>query len=338
MLLISDLHLTDNEADEYRWKIFDWVAEYYDAEGDKNLLILGDLTDSKDHHSAKLVYRIIWQLNWLRDKGMEIFILKGNHDYIDPDMPFFGFLDLFTYINYITHPKMWLIQGLECLFLPHTRNPIGEWEACKFVRMKKYRDKADLIFMHQSVIGSVTSNNYKMTEGLRQSYFKRFKGRVISGDIHVPQECGLVTYVGAPYSVRFNDHYDPRAIEISPSMGGSDIMYGNLFPNIPGRRTLDIKSVFDIEAPKGFQVKIRVHMSETTMWADVKEDVAAECKKRGLILSSLHLIKEGKLPLRKKAKAAEIKKPSEVVTHYGKRHGLSIKSINTGRRIVENKQ
>lgn len=334
MLLISDLHLTDNEADKYRWKIWEGVADYYDGPGKKNLIILGDLTDSKDHHSARLVNAIVERITDMTELGMEVFILKGNHDYIDPDNPFFEFLGQLEYVNYIKDPSAWLIQGLQCLFLPHTRDPRGDWSENNTVwRLKK---KADLVFMHQSVIGSVTSNNYKMTEGLPASYFKRFKGRVISGDIHVPQECGPVTYVGAPYSVRFNDHYEPRAIEISPAMvPGHDIMYSSVRFNIPGRRTLDIMSVDEIEAPTGFQIKVRVHLDSVEQWPTYKEEVEAECKKQGLILSSLHLIKEGKLPLRKKKVEAAVKDPSLIVQHFGKRRGLTPASIRTGRKILK---
>ncbi|MEE8113134.1 MAG: metallophosphoesterase, partial [Nitrososphaerales archaeon] len=126
--MVSDLHLSDKADDEYRWQIFEFLHGYYAMTEDKNLIILGDLTDEKDHHSAKLVNAIADEILTLRDKGMEIFILKGNHDYIDPACPFFDFLDSYEYVNYITWPKTWLIQGERCLFLPHTRNPIEEWE------------------------------------------------------------------------------------------------------------------------------------------------------------------------------------------------------------------
>lgn len=326
MLLIADLHLTDNEADKYRWKIFPWVAEHYENSKDKNLIIMGDLTDAKDHHSAKLVNGIVSALLNLRDAGMEIFILKGNHDYIDPDLPYFGFLNGYEYVNYILRPKNFLIQGHCCLFLPHTRNPRDDW------KMQWKRNKAEFIFMHQSVIGSVTSNGYEMTEGLPPSYFKRFPGQVFSGDIHVPQVIGPVIYVGCPYSVRYNDDFRGRAISIDDD-GRTYVWY----PEIPGRCTLDITTVDDIEAPEGYQVKVRVHVSGYEDWPTFMEDVRARCKRRHLDLRSVQLIVEGKLPIRKRKKNYDVLPPEQIVKRFGKRKGLSTKKINVGRKIVEEK-
>lgn len=328
MLLITDLHLTDHEADRYRWKIWTWVAEYYRRTGDKNLIVLGDLTDAKDHHSASLVNAIVKRICDMVGIGMEVFILKGNHDYIDPDQPYFEFLGQLEYVNYIKDPSEWIIGGQRCLFLPHTFNPIDEWADNRKVQRGL---TARLVFMHQSVIGSLTSNGYKMTEGLAPSYFKRFRGRVFSGDIHVPQIIGPVTYVGCPYSVRFNDTFDGQVMFIE-----EDGHVGLELTGIPGRRTLDITSVDEIKAPKHFQVKIRVHLNDIEQWPTYKEEVEAKCKREGIILSSLHLVKEGKLPLRKKQSNSEVTlDPGLVVQHFGKRQGLTPASIKTGRRILK---
>lgn len=333
MLIITDLHLTDNAADEYRWAIFNWVASWYEDTKERQLLILGDLTDSKDHHSAALVYRMIWNLQYLTNTGMEIFILKGNHDYIDPNMPFFGFLTLFKDIHYISDPEVKVINGNPCLFLPHTRNPIDDWKHNRTVQ--ENLKSAKFVFMHQSVIGSVTSNGYEMQEGLPPSYFKRFKGQVISGDIHVPQTIGPVTYVGAPYSVRFNDHYEPRALEISEALYKGNPIINSHSPNIPGRWTLDITSADEIDAPSGFQVKVRVHLDDIRDWPMYKKEVEERCKELGLILSSIQLVGSGRLPLRRKVKADEESDPGIIVYNYGKRRSLTPASIRTGRKIVE---
>ena len=74
MLLISDLHFTDKVQDEYRWDVFDFVRDYYNKTEDKNLIILGDLTDSKDHHSSILVNQIVYMIRQMVEIGMEVYI------------------------------------------------------------------------------------------------------------------------------------------------------------------------------------------------------------------------------------------------------------------------
>ena len=341
MLLISDLHFTDKAADAYRFEIFDWVRRHYKRTRDKNLLILGDLTDSKDHHSAALVNRIVNGLLMLTDLGMEVFVLKGNHDYIDPLTPYFKFIDNFEYVTYITSPKAMLIEGNVCLFLPHSRNPIEDWKKSKLVR--EYTTSAEYVFMHESVLGSVTSSGYEMEVGLPPSYFKKFTGEVISGDIHCPQTIGPVTYVGTPYSIRYNDHYRGRALQILP-----DALVKELYPDIRGRWTVDVDSVRGfmdaiIELPTnvGDQVKVRYQLANVDRihWDDIKKKLYMACKNLHVEIATVQIMRPERFPLRGR-KRNELKEalqtlaPGEVVSRFSKQHGIDKARQRAGRKIV----
>lgn len=343
MLLISDLHFTDKVQDEYRWDVFDFVRDYYGKTEDKNLIIMGDLTDSKDHHSAVLVNRIVYMIRQMVEIGMEVFILKGNHDYIDPDQPFFEFLEQIEYVRFIKHPSCILIQGEKCLFLPHTRNPIDEWETD--IQIGRWAKECNLVFMHQSVIGSVTSNGYLMEEGLRQSYFKRFNGTVFSGDIHLPQKCGPVTYVGSPYSIRFNDHFDGRAIALTThesrtdtgrSVKNSRLWANEMFTKLGQRRTINIEKLKDLkksDARPGDQVKVVLTVKKDKVITRMRVEDA--CKELGFELCSFVVIQREKYPLRKKEKTSTAKTPGEVVRNFGVKQGLNKAHIKTGEELVQ---
>jgi len=342
MLLISDLHFTEEPADEYRWKIFEFVHDYYVRTEDKNLLILGDLTNSKDHHPALLVNQITSCLIGLRDLGMEIFILKGNHDYIDEHCPFFGFLNEFEYINYITYPATYLIEGKKCLFLPHTRQPLADWAVSGIV--EDNRKAAEFVFMHESVIGSVTSNGYEMETGLPPSYFKKFPGEIFSGDIHCPQQVGRVIYVGTPYSIRFNDHFRGRAIALHPVAGNWPASFHELFPDIMRRWTIEIKSakeLYELTELKGCQVKLRVPIRSAVQdhWHDKKLGIELACKELGIELCSLHAIRPAKFPLRGKARREVLTTltPAQVLQKFAKQKGIDAPTRKAGRKVLEEK-
>jgi hypothetical protein len=277
-------------------------------------------------------------LHDLTEAGMEVFILKGNHDYIDPANPFFQFLDRYEYINFIVDPTCMLIEGQKCLFLPHTRNPIKDWKADHIV--KKYRKEADFVFMHESVIGSVTSSGYEMEQGLLPSYFRRFSGEVISGDIHCPQTIGRVTYVGTPYSIRFNDHYKGRALSIT------DGKVKELYPNIRGRWTLDIlapRELAHFEARPGDQIKVRYQLPEgdEDKWDEIRKRIYQICEKQKLELCSLQVIRPEKLPLRGRKhksgleQAFDVLLPKQVVGDFSKQQGLSAAKRKAGQRMVD---
>ena len=103
MIITSDLHLTDRARDEYRWELFPWLIELVEETGSDEVLILGDLTDAKNNHSAELVNRMVKELTNL---PAHVYVLKGNHDYVDPDQPFFGFLNEIPGVRFVTHPEM----------------------------------------------------------------------------------------------------------------------------------------------------------------------------------------------------------------------------------------
>ena len=87
-LLIGDPHLSDRPRDDYRFALFDQVRVWQDIHKPQATFLLGDLTHEKDRHSAALVNKTVEGILKLKPP---VFILKGNHDYIDPENPFFKF-------------------------------------------------------------------------------------------------------------------------------------------------------------------------------------------------------------------------------------------------------
>ena len=136
-LITSDLHLTANYRDEYRWGLFPWLAEQCQKYSVKTLLILGDLTDAKDLHPAVLVNRIATELDTLSLWVDEIIILMGNHDWLKENEPFFSFLSMHPKIRFVSEPT---VVG-EALFLPYSNDPIKSWKNINF-------NKHPFVFMH----------------------------------------------------------------------------------------------------------------------------------------------------------------------------------------------
>ena len=220
ILVTTDLHLTDRERDAYRWDLFPWLEEQAKEEGDKHLLILGDLTDEKDGHSARLVNRIVDTLTRFVSLGMRVWILKGNHDYIDPDCPYFRFLNMTHGIRFLHKPVVGSIGQTNTAFLPHSRNPVEEWQDFRM-------DDASMVVCHQTFNGADAGKGHRLDGGISSRYFSDERNMdllVLSGDIHVPQQCGDVTYVGCPYPISFGDAFEPRVIRIQDSEGAVEYL------------------------------------------------------------------------------------------------------------------
>lgn len=205
VLITTDLHFSDRANAEYRWDVLEHLTDAMQKHDATDLFILGDLTDEKDHHSAALVHRMIEGFNYLRDTRysetpQEIHILKGNHDYIDPDLPFFSFLRwMYEDVHYIQDT---ILDRRDFLFLPHTRHPEIDWRDDVVIEQMK---AAKFIFCHQTFTGGVSQDGYPMEGSSYENLIKpHTDALVFSGDLHKQQVIGdKVHYVGSPYPTTF---------------------------------------------------------------------------------------------------------------------------------------
>src|SRR5262245_21167535 len=94
MLLSSDLHLTDSFRDSYRWSLIPYLQRLVIEHHGSQVIFLGDSTDQKDRHSSILVNGFVKQITDLSNY-CDVFILKGNHDGIIEDLPYFNFIEHF---------------------------------------------------------------------------------------------------------------------------------------------------------------------------------------------------------------------------------------------------
>src|SRR5215472_9014081 len=81
ILITSDLHLTDNPMDEYRWEFFDFLLDQIVKYKIDHLIVAGDAWDRKDRHSGKLLNRAVSAFHKIKlNTNVEILIVRGNHD------------------------------------------------------------------------------------------------------------------------------------------------------------------------------------------------------------------------------------------------------------------
>lgn len=281
MLITTDLHFTDKDSDAYRFDIFPWLEEQIEKYDEEYLLILGDLTDSKDKHSSKLVNKIVDGLEKL-SHNVYIHILKGNHDYIDAQNPFFKFLGNIP--NFYYYNDIGRAIAENWLFLPHTRTPEHDWADLNLTDI-------DYVFMHESVIGSVASDYYKIEHGISNKFFKNWPKNIeiISGDIHLPQTCGRVEYVGSPYRIRLGDTFDPRVMLIQDGQK-TDLKFPCL-----SKMTIEINDpddLLDYTVNKNDQVKIRLKINKASFpeWDSMKAEILEIMNGMGADVKGIELI------------------------------------------------
>ena len=329
-LIISDLHLSDNPLEEYRWKVFDWISELpnIDGEGLSTVYILGDLTEKKDNHGAKLVNRLCDHILTLRDYCKRIVILRGNHDGIDPEWPFFHFLTEFG-IEYYYGP---MIVDRE-MFIPHSKDFEGDIKGF-FGKHKVDLSVVDRIFLHQTTFGGEASNGATLA-GFDSGIFADFDGFIFSGDIHKPQETGGIIYVGSPYSIYFGDEAENY---------GAILLDGNKWERIKyesiTRRMLDLdftdKEICDFRMNTGDQFKIRlsVNRSDSDQFDKWKKNLRKYIEEKGGILVSVELKlaeEKSRIVAKRKFKNTD---PLTIITRYCRAEGLDEYYAEKGKEFL----
>jgi len=307
-LFTADLHLSDNQLEGYRWLVFPYLRKVVKQRSISDLFILGDLTNQKDNHSGRFVSRMVFELIRL-SKLTIVHILKGNHDYTDPESPFFGFTGELGEgrIRYYSDPTTVTCGGKEFLMLPHTRTPKEDWTEIPHSGL-------DYVLVHQCIKGAESENGAVM-DGVSPSMFESFdKGtKIFAGDIHVPHKVGRVEYIGAPHPIHFGDSYKPRIV-----VDGDDKRI-DLYPSSIRRMKVKVSSpekLSDLKADSGDHLRVVLSITRAQFheWGELTKRVTEICEKRGFVLFGVEL-QERKRVLLNSAEAPkeiEVRKPGEV--------------------------
>lgn len=327
-LIVTDLHLTDDPSTEYRWGLFPWLNEQIKEHRVRSLLVLGDVTDAKDAHRSALVNRVVSSFSSLRID--DITILAGNHDWLKQGEEFFRFLNLLPNIKFITQPYEDFTKGGPlAYFLPYSKNPYKDWSGMDFSHY-------DLLFMHQTIKGAVASNGQEM-DG---EELPDFSGpRVYSGDIHVPQTIGGLTYVGSPYHVHFGDNFKPRAILLDRNGVEHDLHFETI-----KRVVIKATSLQELRRKRlraGDQVKLRVELSEAEkhQWHRIRREAVEYLEACQVSVHGVELIvaKANKRVEVGGRQGRALLSPQELITRFVDREELGANILDAALDIMEDK-
>ena len=316
ILVTADGHLIDQARERYRFAAMEFISDCIEKYKVDTLIVLGDLTHNKNHHSDTLVNDVV-EVLYQFSRLCEVVVLQGNHDYVEADTAFFYFVRLLKNVQWIRQTVMKRIEGLGlCCFLPHTRDYEKDWAGIKQV----WAD-ANLIFAHNSFEGAVGENGRKLP-GIPLSVFPEGIP-IISGDIHKPQAIGMLTYVGAPYRQKYGDDFEPRLLLLNN--GGMETI------PVPGpqKQLFDITDLNELKKLRyadGDMLKVRYHLptSERERWPEIKKKIQRVCE-NALIQPVLETQSLGRPVVRSK-----LRDDKQLVQDYGRQQNLSAEMLDTG--------
>lgn len=331
ILVTGDIHWNEVTRDRYRHDFVGTLESHLIHRKVETLIILGDLTEEKDRHAAWLVNQVFEHIGRL-SLQCPVIILKGNHDYLQPSTPFFMVLNRLPNVTWINEPTVISdldLPGGRVLFLPHTRDHKTDW---KKVNVKKYK----YVFAHNTFQGAKTENGIEL-DGIPRSVFSK-KQTVISGDIHVPQTIGCITYAGAPYPINFGDTYDAHMLLIYGTGVLEVVQY-----NGPRKVVLDMEigddntTIAEWTRP-GDLVKINVHLNPDNQHAaflEYKKWLVSQFDQTGCVLISVNpILVHGKSISVRKRRKLRRRSDDSILTAYASSRGVKKAGLKAGRRLM----
>lgn len=168
---------------------------------------------------------------------VRITILKGNHDYVDEETPFFKFMNYIPHVTFVNIPRFKKrVGGVRSFWLPHN----GHARLGQELREIVSENEVEVMFMHETVHQAVV--NDRSLVGYRSANFYSQLGiPILSGDVHQAQVLGNVEYVGAPYAIDFGDVVTRSCIVFD-----TDERYEYLFP-APQKKQVVISTTDDLD-------------------------------------------------------------------------------------------
>lgn len=323
IIVTADWHLSDNPRDSYRLAFLPWLKDQLIRKQVLDLVILGDLTEEKDRHSAVLTNLVVLNLNELAGVA-SVTILRGNHDATDPDVPFYGFVDVIPRVRWINSPTKITLDGQKCLFLPWTPNYQRDWANLNFTTPQ-------WIFAHNTFDGARSGTILK---GISPAVFPA-KANVIAGDIHIPQTFGPITYVGAPYHVDFGDDYEARVLLLDGQNMSSIPVNGLAQKRLVTVRSLDDLNRIKLKKNDIVTVRVDVSRQQHTGWADMVARVREWGQEQGV---TVHTVQPN---LTDKAAPAEARPQlnqrtdAELLTEYAKRRNIDAATLKSGLELLK---
>lgn len=328
-LLTSDWHLTDNPRDEYRHQWQTELRKLIKENGVEDVLILGDLCEEKDRHSAVLVNRVVGHIHQLA-KLCKVTILMGNHDYAQVGNPFWAFLNTIDSVKFYNQIENWP-EPDSLLFLPHTRDWKKDWNLLDLHRYK-------LIFAHNTFEGADAGHGIKLS-GIPTNIFAD-DAVVYAGDIHVPQTLGPVTYIGSPYTINFGDAFQPRVILLEgktvtpiPCQGPQKMVAEADYKD--GSLAFTKSSIVNIVSGDIVQVRVFLHREDYPRWHEIVEEAHAWGKEKDVTVFQVRPeVVDGKVGTAKNRRTMSARSDKEVFENYTKRMKIDAETVVAGEKLL----
>ncbi len=198
LLMLTDTHLGYKNGHSWWYslveELFDEIIDVCITRNISDIVHLGDWYHDRKSLPVPIIDKSIEVCRQIRNKNINLWIIKGNHDQYYNNQPVPTSLShLKEYSNIKIIDKEPVEFGNNILLVPWGHD------------IKDCPDNS-ILFGHFEINGFIVNYSGRVHENgkLNVSDFKKFK-KVYSGHFHTPSINGNVEYIGSPFPMDFND-------------------------------------------------------------------------------------------------------------------------------------
>ncbi len=184
-----------------------------DKEGIKTVVHMGDVFDSRkgiDFSALSWSRKVVF--NPLRDRGIELHLIVGNHDTYYKNTNRVNGLDLllneYDNISVYSEATEVKLDKLKTIFIPWI-NQENEESTISSIN----KTNSTVAMGHLELNGFRVNSQITMDHGTEPKIFKKFK-KVFSGHYHTRSNDDSIFYLGNPYEMYWTDVSDDRGFHI----------------------------------------------------------------------------------------------------------------------------
>lgn len=205
----NDLALFHSHFERFYEYFFNWLDEL----DIKQVIQLGDLFDRRKYvNFSTLSESRRYFFDRLRDRGISMVTLLGNHDLYYRDITTVSSSDLllrdYNNITVVTQPSTIVFDNTSIDIIPWICSD-NEHQVSDFIA----RSKSDLCVGHFEIENFHMYKGVEAYGGMQADAFAKYE-RVLSGHYHTRSERDNITYVGTPYEMTWQDYNDPKGFHV----------------------------------------------------------------------------------------------------------------------------
>jgi len=196
-------------------RVLDEIEEYIVSNDDiEAFLFLGDLFNSRTKVSIEVYHLVYERLKKIKETGVEIHILVGNHDQFLKKGEYHSVKPFSEIAHVIDKPEKFFLDKLTPVYaLPYIDNPDERRKAMLELIGKKQK-KQGILIAHTGVAGAEVSSlsHYVLKDEIElKDLFPELFDLVLLGHYHKSQKLREnVLYVGSPLQLNFGERNDNK--------------------------------------------------------------------------------------------------------------------------------